>query len=100
MPETKTPLIISGLQKTYGSRRVLDIAELSLPQGALCALIGPNGSGKSTLLRLLAGTLKPDGVPIGLSEALSSEDIAYMPQKTYAFRFSVLKEENIGMLFR
>ena len=91
MPEIKTPLIISGLQKSYGNRRVLDIAELSLVKGAVCALIGPNGSGKSTLLRLVAGTLAADNGPIRLSEPLSGEDIAYMPQKTYAFRFSVLK---------
>ena len=91
MPEIKKPLSVSGLTKTYGNRRALDIGGLSLPQGSLAALIGPNGSGKSTLLKLLAGLLKPDAGPICLSEPLSGEDIAYMPQKSYAFRFSVLK---------
>ena len=91
MLKASKPLIANGLTKTYGSLRVLDIEELSLPKGALVALIGPNGSGKSTLLRLLAGTLAPDAGQILYSEPLSGEDIAYMPQKTYAFRFSVLK---------
>jgi len=91
MPQTETPLIVSGLQKSYGGCCVLDIAELCLPTGALCALIGPNGCGKSTLLRLLAGTLVADGGPIRFSEPLKGEDIAYMPQKTYTFRFSLLK---------
>lgn len=91
MPEIQAPLRISGLLKSYGGRLVLDIGELCLPQGALCALIGPNGSGKSTLLRLLAGTVTADCGSIRLSEPMNGEDIAYMPQKTYAFRFSVLK---------
>lgn len=33
---------------------------LSLPPGAITALVGPSGSGKSTLLRLLAGVDRPD----------------------------------------
>ncbi|MBC8422686.1 ATP-binding cassette domain-containing protein, partial [bacterium] len=29
---------------------ILDIDDLSLPQGRLTAIVGPNGAGKSTLL--------------------------------------------------
>ena len=42
-----------------GSRRVLDDLSLTLPAGALTAIVGPNGCGKSTLVRLLTGFLYP-----------------------------------------
>lgn len=45
---------LSGLVKSYGSRRVIDIPRLELPEGKIYALLGPNGAGKTTLLNLLA----------------------------------------------
>jgi ABC-2 type transport system ATP-binding protein len=53
-------LRLHALQKRYGSRLVLDIAELGLEPG-LYWLRGSNGSGKTTLLRILAGILPFDG---------------------------------------
>lgn len=84
-------LNIEGLQKNYHGKPVLDIAALKLEQGKIYALIGPNGSGKSTLLRLLAGALTPDAGRVSFHPPLKAQDMAYMPQKTYAFRLSVLK---------
>lgn len=84
-------LSVAGLQKYYDGKPAVDIGRLNLEQGRIYALIGPNGSGKSTLLRLLAGLLKPDAGQIRRDASLKESAIAYMPQKTYAFRFSVLK---------
>ncbi len=39
--------------KTYNSRTVLGVGELSILKGEILALVGPSGAGKSTLLRLL-----------------------------------------------
>ena len=74
----------------YGTTPVVTDVSLSLPRGAVGALIGANGSGKSTLIRLLAGLLTPttgevfvDGVPLA-SIALRerAKRIAYVPQST------------------
>ncbi|NLF79857.1 MAG: ABC transporter ATP-binding protein [Clostridia bacterium] len=89
------PLIkLRELQKTYHNRLVLDIPDFSFEPGLVYALVGPNGSGKSTLLRLLAGVIRPSAGNISHS-LTNARDIAYLPQKPYAFNFSVLR--NITM---
>lgn len=40
---------------TYGSKRALRGASLTVPRGTLHILLGPNGCGKSTLLRAVGG---------------------------------------------
>jgi tungstate transport system ATP-binding protein len=44
---------LEQVKKDYGSRRVLEIDQLSIHAGEIFALVGPSGSGKSSLLRLL-----------------------------------------------
>jgi len=46
---------VRDLVKEYGSKRVLDISELSFDKGRITSVIGPSGSGKSTLLYILNG---------------------------------------------
>ena len=46
---------IEELAKEFGTARALHPVSLSVPSGALIALLGPSGSGKTTLLRILAG---------------------------------------------
>ncbi|PIL19930.1 sulfate ABC transporter ATP-binding protein [Puniceibacterium antarcticum] len=46
---------IEELAKEFGSSRALHPVSLSIPSGALIALLGPSGSGKTTLLRILGG---------------------------------------------
>lgn len=50
---------IRNLSLGYGSRILLEGANLSFGQGKFYALIGRNGTGKSTLLRTMAGLMKP-----------------------------------------
>jgi ABC-2 type transport system ATP-binding protein len=58
-------LEISGLQKTYrsrkGVRRALDGFDMVVEQGQVHGFLGPNGSGKTTTLRTLLGLIKPNG---------------------------------------
>jgi heme exporter protein A len=48
-----------GLEKRYGSRRVLRGLDIELERDGCLVVTGPNGSGKTTLLRLLAGLVAP-----------------------------------------
>ncbi len=49
------------LTKRFGGRAVVDRLSLSVPRGAVYALLGENGAGKTTTLRMLTGLLQPDG---------------------------------------
>jgi ABC-2 type transport system ATP-binding protein len=51
----------TGLEKRYGGVTALRECTISVPPGAVSALVGPNGAGKTTLLRLLAGLARPTG---------------------------------------
>ena len=46
---------IDEISKEFGSTAALHPVSLSIPSGALIALLGPSGSGKTTLLRILGG---------------------------------------------
>ncbi len=56
----KTPLMASGLTKTYGSLEIFTGVDLAIDKGSRVVVLGLNGAGKTTLLRLLAGVEKPD----------------------------------------
>ncbi|MEX2655254.1 MAG: ABC transporter ATP-binding protein, partial [Acidimicrobiia bacterium] len=49
-----------GVSKRYAGRVVLSDVDLTIPSGALVALVGPSGSGKSSLLRMICGLDRPD----------------------------------------
>ncbi len=59
-PCGKTPLMATGLSKTYGSQEVFTDVDLAIDKGSRVVVLGLNGAGKTTLLRLLAGVESPD----------------------------------------
>lgn len=54
-------IALSGIEKSYGEKRVLRGVSLTLPTGEVTALTGKSGSGKTTLSRILLGLERPDG---------------------------------------
>src|SRR5258708_5362660 len=98
---TTAPLIQArNLSFSYSSLPAVVDVSLSLPRGAMGALIGANGSGKSTLIRLLAGLLPPgsgevifDGASLSTMHPRErARRIAYVPQSTSnVFPFTVLE---------
>ena len=65
------------LHKSFGSRPVLDGAELFVARGEKIGLVGRNGAGKSTLLKCLAGVETLDRGTLALR---SGTHVAYVPQ--------------------
>jgi ABC-2 type transport system ATP-binding protein len=51
---------IHKISKTYPLRRAVDNLSLTVPRGAVFALLGDNGAGKSTTIRILNGLTPPD----------------------------------------
>ncbi|MBT0566423.1 ABC transporter ATP-binding protein [Williamsia sp. CHRR-6] len=77
---------ISGLTKSFGSKKVLDGLDLSIPRGSVTGFLGPNGAGKSTTIRVLLGTYRWDAGTVRLLGGHPVEDavrlhrdIAYVP---------------------
>jgi ATPase subunit of ABC transporter with duplicated ATPase domains len=56
----RTPLVVKGLTKNYGSLEVFSGVDLAIDRGSRVVVLGLNGAGKTTLLRLLAGAETPD----------------------------------------
>jgi ATP-binding cassette ChvD family protein len=46
---------MSGLTKSYGTKKVLENLNLSFYPDAKIGILGPNGAGKSTVLKIMAG---------------------------------------------
>jgi ATPase subunit of ABC transporter with duplicated ATPase domains len=56
----KTPLMATGLSRTYGSTEIFTDVDLAIDKGSRVVILGLNGAGKTTLLRILSGVDLPD----------------------------------------
>jgi len=84
-------LRLRGLQKSFGSVRAVDGAELEVRAGGTCALLGPSGCGKTTTLRLIAGLERPDAGEIVVGgRVVSGDDGCFVPAE----------QRRIGMVFQ
>lgn len=79
---------VEHLCKAYDGKTVLQVERFTFSPNKIYAAIGANGSGKSTFARLLAGVLLPDAGAIWHE---SGETVGYLPQKSYPFAISVLR---------
>jgi phospholipid/cholesterol/gamma-HCH transport system ATP-binding protein len=61
-PELKSrPAIeLEAVVKEFGSQRVLDGVDLTVPAGAITVLLGPSGAGKTVTIKHILGLLEPD----------------------------------------
>ncbi len=55
-----TRLHLTNVRKSFGGRKVVDIADLALGRHGIEGLIGPNGAGKTTLMNLITQKLHLD----------------------------------------
>ncbi len=77
-PCGRTPLVVKGLTKNYGSLEVFSGVDLAIDRGSRVVVLGLNGAGKTTLLRLLAGVETPDA---GGSEPGHGLKLGYFAQE-------------------
>ncbi|MCW5756678.1 MAG: ABC-F family ATP-binding cassette domain-containing protein [Phycisphaeraceae bacterium] len=68
--QTNKLLVLHGVGKALGSKRLFENVDLTLTPGQRVGLMGVNGSGKTTLMRILAGDLSPDTGTIKAAENL------------------------------
>ncbi len=69
---------MSGLNKAYGNKKVLENIHLSFYPDAKIGILGPNGAGKSTVLRIMAGLDKEFTGEAWLAEGAT---MGYLPQE-------------------
>jgi lipopolysaccharide export system ATP-binding protein len=96
-------LAAQNLQKTYGSRRVVDDVSVSVSPGEVVGLLGANGAGKTTTFYMIVGlersekgSVSIDGrdvssFPMYLRARLG---LGYLPQESSVFR-KLTAEQNI-----
>ena len=98
---------VAGLNKSFGTRRVVKDVALQIEQGRITGFLGPNGSGKTTSLRMLCGLLTPDpgshGQVLGLEfpreAAAIKRQTGYMTQK-FSLYDDLTIEENLTFVAR
>jgi ATP-binding cassette ChvD family protein len=71
---------MAGLNKAYGTKKVLENIHLSFYPDAKIGILGPNGAGKSTVLKIMAGLDKEFTGEAWLAEGASVGYLAQEPQ--------------------
>ncbi|MBB6412066.1 energy-dependent translational throttle protein EttA [Mesorhizobium sangaii] len=77
---------MAGLNKAYGTKKVLENIHLSFYPDAKIGILGPNGAGKSTILKIMAGLDKEWNGEAWLAEGATvgylAQEPALDPKKT------------------
>jgi ATP-binding cassette ChvD family protein len=71
---------MSGLNKAYGTKKVLENIHLSFYPDAKIGILGPNGAGKSTVLKIMAGMDKEFTGEAWLAEGATSGYLSQEPE--------------------
>jgi putative spermidine/putrescine transport system ATP-binding protein len=79
-------LDLTGLQKSFGTNRVVKDFNLSIAKGEFVSLLGPSGCGKTTVLRMVAGFEAPS---VGSIRIEGQDMVALRPN-----------QRNVGMVFQ
>jgi phospholipid/cholesterol/gamma-HCH transport system ATP-binding protein len=80
---------IRGLEKSFGTNKVLRGIDLDVHRGENVVVLGRSGTGKSVLIKIIAGLLKPDkGTVIVLGEEVDKLDIIQLQKLRLKIGFS------------
>ena len=81
-----------GIEKSYGSLRVLKGVDFEVKKGEIVAVVGPSGAGKSTLLHIVGTLDSPDAGTV-IIEGVN-------PAKLGSRALADFRNRNIGFIFQ
>ncbi len=92
-PRLEREIAFERVSFAFGDRPVLHNVSMTVPAGAITALIGPSGAGKTTVVDLIVGLFTPDsgkvlcdGTPLEeLDQMAWRASIGYVPQDLFLF---------------
>ncbi len=96
-------LEVTGLERWYGRRKVVDGVSFQVDIGEVVGLLGPNGAGKTTSFRMTTGQVTPNGGRVIFNGVDVTQlpmyrrarlGMGYLAQETSVFRKLTL-EQNI-----
>jgi len=92
-------IIVSGVNKYYGSQQALKNVSFDIHSGELVGFIGPNGAGKSTMMKIITGFLpqssgdvKVSGLDIMKDSLPIRKIIGYLPENNPLYPGMYVKE--------
>jgi phospholipid/cholesterol/gamma-HCH transport system ATP-binding protein len=82
-------IAVSGVQKSFGLKRVLDGVEIDCAAGESLVIIGGSGTGKSVLIKCILGLMRPDAGSIRI-DGEETSGIGRSARETLLRRFGML----------
>lgn len=83
---------VSGLEKTFGEKTIINNLSFSLVAGEILGFLGPNGAGKSTTMKILTGFLKPSAGSVSIlghdvltDPVAAQKQMGYLPEGAPAY---------------
>jgi lipopolysaccharide export system ATP-binding protein len=97
----------TGLEKSYGGRKVVQGVSFEVAPGEVVGLLGPNGAGKTTSFNMVVGLVQPEAGRVQLGDADLTRlpmhrrarlGVGYLPQEASIFRKLTVRDNFLGVL--
>jgi len=79
---------IKNINKSYGSKKVVDDVSFNIEEGKITSFIGPNGAGKSTVLSIMSRLLEADSGEV----FIDGKELKNWDSKELSKKLSILKQ--------
>lgn len=78
-------LNLISVNKSFGTKRVIENLDLSIPKGEVFGFLGPNGAGKTTTMRMILDIIRPDSGNITWQDKrvslATARSFGYLPEE-------------------
>ena len=102
------PLVVEGLVKNYGKRRVVDGVSYHVERDEIVGLLGPNGAVKTTSFRMTCGMIKAEAGAVYLNgvdvtnwpmyRRAREGGMGYLAQESSVFRKLTVEKNLLGVM--